>query len=75
MGAPVTTAVYATIAVFLITACAVSVARARWYARHPLHLRWERYPVPHEAAERARYGGSYVETAEVDGSQAVEHGW
>lgn len=59
-----TTAVYATIAVFLLTACVASVARAWWYARHPPHLRWELYPVPHEDASRARYGGSYFETTE-----------
>jgi len=27
----------------------------------PLHLRWELYPVKHEAGEKAQYGGSYME--------------
>lgn len=44
-------------AVFAV-ACAV---RARAYARMPIHLRWEIYPVPHEDPARARHGGSYFE--------------
>jgi nitrate reductase gamma subunit len=44
-----------------IVACAV---RAIGYARLPLHLRWELYPVPHEKKERVRHGGSYFETPE-----------
>lgn len=59
-----TTVVYAAIALLLATAGVASAARVWWYARHPLHLRWELYPVPHEAPARARYGGSYFETAE-----------
>lgn len=39
-------------------ACAV---RAWRYARAPIHLRWELYPVPHEAPERAEHGGSFFE--------------
>jgi len=27
----------------------------------PLHLRWELYPVKHEAGKKAEYGGSYME--------------
>ena len=30
-------------------------------ARMPLNVRWEVYPVPHEAKEKRRYGGSYME--------------
>jgi nitrate reductase gamma subunit len=30
-------------------------------ARLPLNVRWEVYPVPHEAKEKRRYGGSYME--------------
>lgn len=30
------------------------------YARMPLHVRWELYPVPHEKG-RSRYGGSFFE--------------
>ncbi len=41
-----------------------SLARAVQYARLPLHLRWELYPVPHETPERAAHGGSYFEQAE-----------
>jgi nitrate reductase gamma subunit len=44
-----------------IVACAV---RAVGYARLPLHLRWELYPVPHEKRERAEHGGSYFESPE-----------
>lgn len=33
--------------------------RAVRYARAPMHLRWELYPVPHEAGKP--YGGSYYE--------------
>jgi len=48
---------YAGALVFAI-AC---IVRAVSYARLPLHLRWELYPVPHQAKERARHGGSYFE--------------
>lgn len=37
-------------------------ARAAKYARAPMHVRWELYPVPHEQGKE--YGGSYFE--EVD---------
>ncbi len=37
------------------------VARAVGYARLPMHLRWELYPVPHEEKHRAAHGGSYFE--------------
>lgn len=50
----------------IIYACGVvfvagCVVRAVRYSRMPLHLRWELYPVPHEAPERASHGGSYFE--------------
>jgi nitrate reductase gamma subunit len=38
-----------------------TVARAVMYARQPLHLRWELYPVPHEDPEKVGHGGSYFE--------------
>jgi nitrate reductase gamma subunit len=41
-----------------------SVIRAVGYARLPLHLRWELYPVPHEPRERAEHGGSHFEEGE-----------
>ena len=31
------------------------------YIKTPIHVRWELYPVAHEAGERAEYGGSYLE--------------
>lgn len=34
--------------------------RALKYARAPMHLRWELYPVPHEKG-KGHYGGSYFE--------------
>jgi nitrate reductase gamma subunit len=51
---------YASAAVFVV-ACVARVVR---YARAPLHLRWELYPVPHEASERAAHGGSYFEESD-----------
>jgi len=48
-------------AVVFLAGC---LARALQYARAPLHLRWELYPVPHEAPERVRHGGSYFETTD-----------
>ncbi len=49
--------IYLGILSFLIA----SVARAVSYARQPIHLRWELYPVPHESPERVKHGGSYFE--------------
>jgi nitrate reductase gamma subunit len=37
--------------------------RASMWAKMPMHLRWELYPVAHEA-KRAHYGGSYLEESE-----------
>jgi len=48
--------VYCSILVFLIAVA----ARFKKYASAPLHLRWELYPVAHEA-EKKEYGGSYYE--------------
>jgi nitrate reductase gamma subunit len=39
------------------------IARTIMWAKMPLHLRWELYPVAHEAG-RAQYGGSYLEESE-----------
>lgn len=52
--------IYLGIAVFLIA----SIARAISYARQPLHLRWELYPVPHEERSRVEHGGSYFEESD-----------
>ncbi|MBW2525354.1 MAG: respiratory nitrate reductase subunit gamma [Deltaproteobacteria bacterium] len=49
-------AAYAGIAIFLVA----SAARFMKYAKMPMHMRWELYPVMHEAG-RAHYGGSYLE--------------
>jgi nitrate reductase gamma subunit len=39
----------------------VSAFKVARLARLPLNVRWEVYPVPHEAKEKRRYGGSYME--------------
>lgn len=59
-----TIAVYVALYAGLFIFLAGCLWRILQYARMPLHLRWELYPVPHEAPERARYGGSYFETGE-----------
>ena len=56
-----TTLLYAMLCVSAVVGLVATVVRAIGYARAPLHLRWELYPVPHEAADRAAYGGSYFE--------------
>ncbi len=48
---------YAGVLLFLL-GCGVRIVR---YARLPRHLRWELYPVPHEAPAHAVHGGSYFE--------------
>jgi nitrate reductase gamma subunit len=48
-------------AVLFIAVSSYKIARL---ARLPLNVRWEVYPVPHEAKEKRRYGGSYME--EID---------
>ncbi len=50
-------------ALALVAFAAGCLYKAIRYARMPLHLRWELYPVAHEK-EKASYGGSYFE--EVD---------
>jgi len=52
---------YVALCLATVVALAATVVRAVGYARMPLHLRWELYPVPHEAADRASHGGSYFE--------------
>ncbi len=49
--------IHAAVAVAIVTC----ICRAISYATLPIHLRWELYPVPHEAPERVRHGGSYFE--------------
>jgi nitrate reductase gamma subunit len=50
---------YLGIAIFL----AAVVARIVSWAKMPMHLRWELYPVAHEAG-KVDYGGSYLEDSE-----------
>ncbi len=57
MTALVCVVVLGSVLVFVIG----SVARAVRYARYPIHLRWELYPVPHEDPQRVAHGGSYFE--------------
>lgn len=59
-----TATVYVLVILGILSFLIASLIRAIRYAREPLHLRWELYPVPHEAPERAEHGGSYFE--EVD---------
>jgi nitrate reductase gamma subunit len=53
--------------VYLITYAALGVfglavgLRFIRITRMPMHLRWELYPVAHEAGEKAKYGGSQLE--------------
>ncbi|MEJ2368024.1 MAG: respiratory nitrate reductase subunit gamma [Acidobacteriota bacterium] len=44
-----------------VVAC---VVKAVSYAKLPIHLRWELYPVPHEEPDRVRHGGSYFEESD-----------
>ena len=37
------------------------IARFVMWSWLPMHVRWELYPVPHEPADKARYGGSFME--------------
>ena len=56
--------------VYLVMYCALALfvigclRRALQYAKLPVHLRWELYPVPHEPSPRAAHGGSYFEESE-----------
>ena len=59
-----TVVLYSMIAAAALVFAAASAWRAVWYARHPMHLRWELYPVPHEEPARAAHGGSYFESGE-----------
>lgn len=59
-----TLVVYLAVSAAAVVFVVASLARAVQYARMPLHLRWEVYPVPHEAPERVAHGGSYFEQGE-----------
>jgi nitrate reductase gamma subunit len=60
----VTLVVYVVLCAGAAAFVVASAARAVQYARAPLHLRWEVYPVPHESPERVAHGGSYFERGE-----------
>jgi len=51
---------YIGLAFFLVAV----VARFMMWSKMPMHLRWELYPVAHEGAGRAAYGGSYLEESD-----------
>ncbi len=53
--------VYAALCAGAIVFVVATAVRAWMYARTPIHLRWELYPVPHEDPEKVRHGGSYFE--------------
>jgi nitrate reductase gamma subunit len=59
-----TAALYVVWSLSAIVFLVASGVRAVGYARLPLHLRWELYPVPRETAARAAHGGSHFETAD-----------
>ena len=50
---------YLAIAVFLVAV----IMRVVYWSKMPMHVRWELYPVAHEA-KKAHYGGSYLEESE-----------
>ena len=52
-------AAFAGIGIFVV----VVIARIVFWAKMPKHVRWELYPVAHEA-KKASYGGSYLEEPE-----------
>jgi nitrate reductase gamma subunit len=64
-------AIYAGAVIFLV-GCLWRIWR---YARTPMHLRWELYPVPHEGPYRAAYGGSYFEAQEWWRKPQVNDRW
>jgi nitrate reductase gamma subunit len=59
-------------AAIFVAACAWRTLR---FARSPLHLRWELYPVPHEAPQRVAHGGSYFEQGEWWRQARVSNVW
>ena len=69
-----TVVIYIVLCLCAATFAVATAVRAAWYARAPMHLRWELYPVPHEAPGRAAHGGSHFEEA---GTMAapVRHHW
>lgn len=60
-GEYMTGLVYILIYIGVLSFLIACVDRAIRYARQPLHLRWELYPVPHEDSAKVSHGGSYYE--------------
>ena len=56
---------YLTVYAGLLFFCVACVARAIRYARAPVHLRWELYPVPHGSSALAAHGGSCYEVSDA----------
>jgi nitrate reductase gamma subunit len=54
---------YVVIYLALLVFAIAIIARFLMWSRLPMHLRWELYPVAHEAS-RAHYGGSYLEESD-----------
>ncbi len=48
----------------LVSFAVTVIARFAMWARLPMHMRWELYPVPHAPAGKSRYGGSFMEEAD-----------
>ena len=59
-----TAVIYLTLYISVLSFIVACIVRAITYAKQPLHLRWELYPVPHEEPERVKHGGSYFETVD-----------
>ncbi len=54
---------YVVIYLALLVFAVAIIARILLWSRLPMHVRWELYPVAHEAS-RAHYGGSYLEESD-----------
>jgi nitrate reductase gamma subunit len=71
----VTLLVYSVVAASAAVFAAACAWRVLLFARSPLHLRWELYPVPHEAPGRVAHGGSYFEQGEWWRQARVSNTW
>ena len=70
-----TAVTYVVLCLSLVVFVIATAVRAAWYARAPLHLRWELYPVPHEAPERVAHGGSHFEQSSTSAAPTHPHHW
>jgi nitrate reductase gamma subunit len=70
-----TIAIYFVLCASLAVFAVATAVRAVSYARAPLHLRWELYPVPHEPPERAAHGGSHFEQSGSSATPTRPHHW